>query len=75
MASSAVNSITDRKIELLLAFVDQATAKVVSLQNKFDHQEELVDVFNGDATAAGFVATQTKADKIEARLIAAKARH
>ena len=34
-----------------------------------------MDAFGGDATAFGFVATQTKADEIEARLIAAKARH
>jgi len=40
----------------------------------FDQQEELVDAFNGDATAASFVAAQTKADKIEARLISSKAR-
>ena len=33
-----------------------------------------MDAFNGDATAAGFITAQTKADKIEARLIAAKAR-
>jgi len=33
-----------------------------------------VDAFNGDATVAGFVAAQTKADKFEARLIATKAR-
>ena len=47
---------------------------MASLQNKFDPQEDLVDAFNGDATAADFVAAQTKADTIEARLIAAKAR-
>ncbi len=47
---------------------------MASLKNKFDHLEELVDAFNGDATAAGFVAANNKADKIEARLIAAKAR-
>ena len=74
MASSAVNSISDRNIEQLLAFVDQTTAEVASLQNKLDHQEEMVDAFDGDATAAGFVAASNKADKIEARLIAAKAR-
>jgi hypothetical protein len=74
MASSVVNSITDRNIEQLLAFVDQTTTEFVSLEDKFDHREELVDAFNDDATAAGFVAAQTKADKIEARLIAAKAR-
>ena len=32
-----------------------------------------MDTFNGDTTAASFVEVQTKADKIEARLIAAKA--
>ncbi len=74
MASSAANSITDRNIDQLLAFVDQTTGEVATLQNKFDHKEELVDAFNGDATADGFVAANAKADKIEARLIAAKAR-
>ena len=74
MASSAANSVMDRNIEQLLAFVDQTTAEVATLQNKFDLQEELVEAFNGDATAVGFVAATAKADKIEARLIAAKAR-
>ena len=74
MASSALNSISDRNIEQLLAFNDYTTTELASLQNMFDHQEELVDAFNGDATAVVFVATITKADKIEARLIAAKAR-
>jgi hypothetical protein len=74
MASSVVNSISDRHIEQLMAFVDQTTAEVASLQDKFDHQEELVDAFNGYATAVDFVAANVKADKIEARLIAAKAR-
>ena len=73
MTSSAAISITDRNIEQLLAFVDQTTAEVASLQNKFDHQKDLVDAFNGNATTAGFAAAQTKANKIEARLIAAKA--
>ena len=36
MASSAVNSITDRNIDQLVVFVDQTTAEVASLQNKFD---------------------------------------
>ncbi len=74
MASSAVNSISDRNIEQLLAFVDHTTTEVASLQNKFDHRHELVDAFNGDATAAGFIAADTKAEKIEAQLIAARAR-
>ena len=74
MASSAANSITDRNIEQYLAFVDQTTSEVATLQNKIDQQEELVEAFNGDATAAGFVAANAKADKIEARLVAAKAR-
>jgi hypothetical protein len=50
MAFSAVNSVSDGNIEQLLAFVDQTTAEVPSLQNKFDHLEELVDAFNGDAS-------------------------
>ena len=33
-----------------------------------------MDAFTGDATAAGFAAANVKADKIEARFIAAKAR-
>jgi hypothetical protein len=74
MASSAANSITNINIDQLLAFVDKLAAEVASLHNKFDQQEDLVDAFNGDATATGFVAAQTKADKFEARLIAAKAR-
>ena len=65
MASSAVNSITDRSIDQVMAFVDQTTAEDASLQKKFDQQEELVEAFNGDATAAGFVVSQTKADKIK----------
>jgi hypothetical protein len=74
MASSAVSFISDMNIEQLMAFVDQTTAEVATLQDKFDHQEELVVAFNGDAIAAGLVATNTKADKIETRIIAAKAR-
>ncbi len=74
MASSAVNSVTDGNMDQLLAFVDPTTAEVATLQNKFDQQGNLVDSFNDDATAPGFVAAQTKANKIEARRIAAKAR-
>jgi hypothetical protein len=57
-----------------LAFVDQTTSEVATLHNKFDQQEELVEAFNGDATDVGFVAANAKAGKIEAPLIAAKAR-
>ena len=60
MASSAVNSIIDRNIEQLLDFVYQTTAEVASFKNKLDHQEELVGAFDGDATATGFVAANTK---------------
>ena len=74
MASSAVTSISNRNIEQLMAFVDQTTAEVASLQDKYDHQEELVEAFKGYANAVDFVAANVKADKIEARLIAAKAR-
>ena len=74
MASSAANSVQDRNIEQLLMFVDQTTAEVATAQQKFDDQDELLDAFAGDATAEGFAATSAKADKLEARLIAAKAR-
>jgi hypothetical protein len=57
-----------------MAFVDQTTAGVATLQNMFDKHEELVDAFGGDAADDGFVATHAKADKLETRLIAAKAR-
>jgi hypothetical protein len=70
MAFSAVNSVTDRNINQLRAFVEHTTAKVATLQK----QEELVDAFGGDATAVDFVAAQAKANKLETRLIAAKAR-
>jgi len=43
LASSVVNSISDRNIEQLVVFVDQTTVEVASLQNKFDHREELLD--------------------------------
>ncbi len=62
MASSAVNIVTNRNIDQLLAFVDHTTVEVASLHNKFDQQDELVDAFGGDATANGFVAAQAKAD-------------
>ncbi len=44
MASSAAISVTDRNIDQLLTFVDQTTAEVATLQNKFDQQDELVEV-------------------------------
>jgi hypothetical protein len=74
MASSVVNSVTDRNIDQLLAFVDHTTAEVATLQNKFDQQEELADAFGGDASAVAIVAAHAKVDKLETRLIAAKAR-
>ena len=64
IAYSAANSITDRNIDQLLAFVNQTTSEVATLLNKFDLHEELVEAFNGDATAVGFVAASAKADKI-----------
>ena len=48
MVASAVNSVTDRNIHHFLAFVDQTTAEVATLRYKFDHQDKLVDAFNGD---------------------------
>jgi hypothetical protein len=48
MASSAVNSVTTRSIDRLLAFVEQTTTEVATLQNKFDQVEDLVEAFDGD---------------------------
>jgi hypothetical protein len=47
---------------------------VATCQNRFEHEEELVDTFGGDVTDVGFVAAQAKADKLEACLVAAKGR-
>ncbi len=58
-----------------MASVDQTTEEVATFQNKVDKQEELVDAFGSDAFAVGFVEAQAKDDKLETRLIAAKARH
>jgi hypothetical protein len=54
MDPSAANSMQNRDIEQLLAFIDQPTAEVATCQNKFDQHEELVVAFGGDSTAKGF---------------------
>jgi hypothetical protein len=56
------------------AFIDETTAKVAEARNKFEHHGDLVDAFNGDPTATGYAAAIARADKFEARLIAARAR-
>ena len=74
MDSSAAFSVAERNINQLLSFVDQTTIEVVTAQNRFDQQDELLEAFGGDETAIGFAAATAKADKLEARLVAAKAR-
>jgi len=67
-------SAENREVEQLRAFIDETTAEVAEARNKFSHQEDLVDAFNGDATAVGYVAAIARADKFKARLVAARAR-
>ena len=50
------------------------TREVAVLQGKFDHQEEIVEAFGDDPTAAGLAAAKKKLDKFEERLVAAKLR-
>jgi hypothetical protein len=67
-------SAENREVEKLHAFIDETTAEVTDARNKFNHQEDLLDAFNDDAAAAGYAAGIAKADKFEARLVAARAR-
>ncbi len=74
MNPSTSRSAENREVEQLRAFIDETTAEVADAKNKFSHQEDLVDAFNGDATAVGYAAAMARADKLEARLVAARAR-
>jgi hypothetical protein len=74
MDPSAANSVQHRDVEQLRGFVDQMTVQVATCHNIFDHQEELVDALDGDASASCFAVAQARADKLEDRFVAAKAR-
>ena len=63
MGPSASNSMQNRDVKQLRAFVDQTTPEVVICQNKFD-QHELVEVFGGDSTAKGFLEAYARANKL-----------
>ena len=69
-----MSSVDNREVEQLSAFIDETIAEVAKAKNKFSHQEDLVDVFNGDANAVGYAAAIAITDMFEARLVAAKAR-
>jgi hypothetical protein len=62
------------EVEQHRAFIDETIAKVAEARKKFSHKENLVDAFNGDATAVRFVAAICRADKLEARMVVARAR-
>jgi hypothetical protein len=72
MAASALNFMVNTSIEQFNTCVDQTTTEVVNARSKFERRGELVDAFNGDAIAAGFVAAEAKADKLKGRLITAQ---
>ncbi len=74
MDPSAALSTKNREVEQLRAFVDETTAEVADVRDEFKHQEDLVEAYGGDATAVGFAAAVARADKLEARLVAARAR-
>ncbi len=67
-------SAENRDVEQLRGFVDEVTREVASLQTKFDHQEELLEIFGDTSKAVGAVAAKTRLDKCEERMIAAKLR-
>ena len=71
-----MNSMQNRDVEQMRAFLDQMIAEVAICENnKFDQQhEELVEAFGGDSTAKGFLEAYDRANKLEARLVAAKTR-
>ena len=74
MNPSTSMSAENREVEQLRAFIDETIAEVAGAKNKFSHQEDLVDAFNGNATAVGYAAAVARANKFEARLVAARAR-
>ena len=75
MNPSTSMSAENWEAEQLHAFIDETTVEVAEARNKLSHQEDLVDAFNGDATAMGYATAIAKTDKFEARLVVARARH
>ena len=74
MNPSTTMSVDNGEVEQLRAFIDETIAEVADARNTFRHQEDLVNAFNGDATATSYAATIARANKFEARLVAARAR-
>jgi len=67
MDPSTSMSVENRVVDQRRAFIDETTAEAVEAKNKFTYQEDLVNAFNGDATAVGYTAAVVRADKFEAR--------
>jgi len=74
MNPSTSMSAENTEVEQLRGFIDETTVDFADARNKFSHQEDLVDAFNGDATAAGYAAAIVRANKFEAQLVAVRAR-
>jgi hypothetical protein len=74
MNPSTSMSVVNKEGEQLRAFIDKTTTEIAKARNKFSHQEDLVDAFNGDDTAAGYAAAIAIAGKFEARLVTDRAR-
>ena len=71
---SVANLVENRDVGELRAFVDHTIVEVATCQDRFDQHEDLVDAFAGDTSANGFVATQARANRLEACLVTAKVR-
>jgi hypothetical protein len=56
------------------AFIDETTVEVADAWNKFSHQEDLINTFNGDATAVGYAAAMARANKFKSWLAIARPR-
>ena len=75
MDPSTSMTVANKEVEQLRASIDETSAEVAEASNKFSHQEDLVDAFNDNAVAVGYAAAIVIADKFEARMVAARARH
>ncbi len=75
MDPSTSISVENREVEQLRDFIDETTTEVAEARNKFKHQEELVDAYNGDANATSYAPAEARVEKFEARLITARVRH
>jgi hypothetical protein len=61
-------------IDQLRSFFDEVTRDFAIVQDKFDDQEALHEVFSDNPTTVGVATTKAKLDKCEERLDAGKSR-